>query len=160
MKQPGLSNEEIEACRTAFAMFDKDFSGSIDSGELRETLKAMGQNPSDEELFLMISQVDDNGSGTIEFSEFMQLILSQKVQQEHEDNESDTIDAFVALGGNPDKTGVIKCDKLSHVIKDFELLIDIDYLLAKADTDGSGFIDYDEFKELLAISVIDTAVEC
>ena len=117
MKQPGLTNEEIEACRTAFAMFDKDFSGSIDAGELKETLKAMGQNPSDEELFLMISQVDDNGSGTIEFAEFMQLILSQKEQQEHVDNESDTIDAFVALGGNPDKTGVIKCDKLSNVIK-------------------------------------------
>ena len=42
-------------------------------------------------------------------------------------------------------------------MQDFELLIDIDYLLAKADTDGSGFIDYDEFKELLAVSAIDTA---
>ena len=117
MKQPGLSNEEIEACRTAFAMFDKDFSGSIDIHELRRTLNAMGQHPSEEELFLMVSQVDDNGSGTIEFPEFMQLILSQKVQQEHEDNESDTIDAFVALGGNPDKSGVVKTAKLSHVIK-------------------------------------------
>eukprot|EP00976_Prorocentrum_cordatum_P082707 1184928-Prorocentrum_minimum.AAC.2 len=98
-------------------MFDKDFSGSIDIHELRRTLNAMGQHPSEEELFLMVSQVDDNGSGTIEFPEFMQLILSQKVQQEHEDNESDTIDAFVALGGNPDKSGVVKTAKLSHVIK-------------------------------------------
>eukprot|EP00976_Prorocentrum_cordatum_P060384 1175870-Prorocentrum_minimum.AAC.4 len=116
MKQPGLSNEEIEACRTAFAMFDKDFSGSIDIQELRETLKAMGQNPSEEELFLLLSQVDDNGSGTIELSEFMQLILSQKVQQEHEDNDTDTIDAFVSLGGNPDKSGVVKTAKLRHIV--------------------------------------------
>ena len=34
-----LSNEEIEACREAFARFDKDNSGAIDAWELRATLQ-------------------------------------------------------------------------------------------------------------------------
>ena len=40
-------------------------------------------------------------------------------------------------------------------LQDFELLIDIDFLLSKTDADNSGFIDYDEFKDLLNV---DTAV--
>eukprot|EP00965_Chrysotila_dentata_P255951 6212389-Pleurochrysis_carterae.AAC.2 len=80
----GLSNEEIEACQLAFAKFDKDNSGAIDMWELRSTLQcessmetavshrvrmcaaaAMGQDPTDEELFDMIAEVDADGSGEI-----------------------------------------------------------------------------------------------
>jgi calmodulin len=60
-----LTNEEIEACRDAFQKFDRDGSGAIDSFELRATLKAMGQEPTDEELFDMIAEVDGDGSGEI-----------------------------------------------------------------------------------------------
>mmetsp|Transcript_5293 Transcript_5293/g.11504 ORF Transcript_5293/g.11504 Transcript_5293/m.11504 type:complete len:80 (+) Transcript_5293:271-510(+) len=61
----GLSNEEIEACQLAFAKFDKDNSGAIDMWELRSTLQSMGQDPTDEELFDMIAEVDADGSGEI-----------------------------------------------------------------------------------------------
>lgn len=85
-----LSNEEIEACREAFAKFDKDGSGAISDWELRAMLQcapplpnlwcigqtcltpppsrrcaAMGQDPTDEELFDMIAEVDMDGSGEI-----------------------------------------------------------------------------------------------
>jgi len=60
-----LSQEEIEACRDAFMVFDKDRSGSIDVWELRLVLETMGQKPTEEELFQMVSEVDDNKSGTI-----------------------------------------------------------------------------------------------
>ena len=53
----GLLQEEIDACREAFTKFDKDGSGTIDASELKDTLNAMGQSPTDEEVFLMISQV-------------------------------------------------------------------------------------------------------
>ena len=53
----GLSADEIAACREAFAKFDKDGSGTIDTNELKATLQAMGQNPTEEELFQMIAQV-------------------------------------------------------------------------------------------------------
>ena len=59
----GLSPQEIMACREAFAKFDKDGSGSIDAAKLKAMFTSMGQTPTDEELFLMISQVDDDNSG-------------------------------------------------------------------------------------------------
>jgi calmodulin len=112
-----LTNQEIEQCRTAFQQFDRDSSGTIDSNELKETLEAMGQHPTDEEVFSMLNLIDDNGSGTCDFSEFVKVILDQKLQQLDVDGELDTIAAFVAMGGNEDKSGVITSEKLSKTIK-------------------------------------------
>eukprot|EP00002_Diphylleia_rotans_P002901 TRINITY_DN1189_c0_g1_i6.p1 TRINITY_DN1189_c0_g1~~TRINITY_DN1189_c0_g1_i6.p1 ORF type:complete len:107 (-),score=29.95 TRINITY_DN1189_c0_g1_i6:703-1023(-) len=85
-----LTQEEIDKCREAFDAFDKDNSGSIDMWELRGILQAMGQDPTEEELFQMISEVDDDGSGCIEFSEFLKVIASQKAQSVQVDDDSDT----------------------------------------------------------------------
>mmetsp|Transcript_32360 Transcript_32360/g.82491 ORF Transcript_32360/g.82491 Transcript_32360/m.82491 type:complete len:152 (-) Transcript_32360:79-534(-) len=144
-----LSNEEIEACREAFARFDKDNSGAIDAWELRATLQSMGQDPTDEELFDMIAEVDSDGSGEIDFSEFLKVISSQKTKTAGMDDESDTVDAFIALGGRSDKGGEISTEKLRAVIKDFGLTIDIDRLIRETDTDHSGYIDYQEFKQMM-----------
>ena len=74
-------------------------SGTIDANELKATLQALGQNPSEEELFLMISQVDEDNSGEIEFAEFLKCIENQKAKSENASDESETVAAFVALGG-------------------------------------------------------------
>ena len=77
----------------------------------------MGQNPTEEEIFQMISQVDDDYSGEIEFAEFLKVIENQKTTAAKANDETDTIDAFIALGGQPNKTGEISTDKLKEVIK-------------------------------------------
>lgn len=41
-------------CREAFKAFDVDRSGTIDVWELRQVLEAMGQSPTEEELFQMV----------------------------------------------------------------------------------------------------------
>ena len=50
----------------------------------------MGQNPTEEELFQMISEVDDDMSGAIDFAEFLKVIESQKERAASFDDESDT----------------------------------------------------------------------
>uniref|UniRef100_A0A7S0I9G7 EF-hand domain-containing protein n=1 Tax=Micromonas pusilla TaxID=38833 RepID=A0A7S0I9G7_MICPS len=144
-----LSQEEIDGCREAFNKFDKDGSGTIDALELKATLNAMGQNPTEEEIFQMISQVDDDNSGEIEFAEFIKVIENQKTTAAKANDETDTIDAFIALGGQPNKTGEISTDKLKEVIKDFGLTIDIEKLISETDTDRSGKVDYSEFKNMM-----------
>jgi calmodulin len=84
-----LTQEEIDGCRDAFLAFDKDRSGSIDVWELRQVLEAMGQKPTEEELFQMISEVDDNMSGAIDFGEFLKVIEKQKERASKFDDESD-----------------------------------------------------------------------
>ena len=86
-----LSQEEIDGCREAFNAFDKDRSHTIDVWELRQVLEAMGQKPTEEELFQMISEVDEDMSGSIDFAEFLKVIENQKDRAENFDDESDMI---------------------------------------------------------------------
>lgn len=67
--------------------------------------------------------------------------------------EEDTIDAFVAMGGNADKTGEVIAEKLISIIKEFQMTIDIEKLIKDVDVDNSGEIDYEEFESLLNNSV-------
>lgn len=126
----------------------------------------MGQSPTEEELFQMIAEVDSDLSGSISFSgsslrhtlspppcsvhcsrlaaEFLRVIELQKARAAKYSDESDMIDAFVACGGNPDKTGHVKREKLVRIIKhDFGLTIDIEALIDAVDTDGSGEIEFE-----------------
>ena len=45
-------------------------------------------------------QVDEDNSGEIEFAEFCKVIEHNKAASAANSDEQDTIDAFVALGGN------------------------------------------------------------
>lgn len=146
-----LTEDEIDGCREAFLAFDKDSSGTIDVWELQQVLVAMGQKPTEEELFQMVSEVDMNMSGVIDFAEFLQVLENQKERIEGLDDESDMINAFVACGGQADKQGHVKKETLIKIIKlDFGLTIDIEDLISKVDLDNSGEIEFNEFKLLLS----------
>lgn len=49
--------------------------------------------------------------------EFCKVIMKHKAASAKDADEADTIDAFVALGGNSDKTGQISTEKLRATIK-------------------------------------------
>jgi hypothetical protein len=62
-----------------------------------------------------------------------------------------SVDAYVACGGEADKSGHVKKSTLVKIIKqDFGLTIDIEELIAKIDIDQSGEIEFEEFKDLLS----------
>ena len=57
------------------------------------------------------------------------------------------------MGGQEDGDGFIDADKLIRIIKEeFEMTIDIEKLIQDIDEDGSGEIEYDEFRNLLSSS--------
>lgn len=51
-------------------------------------------------LRLCVMQVDQDSSGEIDFSEFCSVILKHRAATAKNQDEADTLDAFVALGGN------------------------------------------------------------
>ncbi|KAA0157595.1 hypothetical protein FNF29_00171 [Cafeteria roenbergensis] len=146
-----LTQEEIDACRETFMAFDTDRSQTIDVWELRQVMEAMGQSLTEEELFQLIAEVDSDLSGSIDFGEFIRVIEKQKERASKFSDESDMIDAYVACGGNEDKSGFVKKETLIKIIKDdFGLKIDIEELIRAIDEDDSGEVEYDEFKLLLS----------
>ena len=57
--------------------FDRDGGGSVDAEELGMLLLQLGQRLSDQDLRAMIAAVDLDGSGEIEFDEFLVMIKNK-----------------------------------------------------------------------------------
>jgi len=66
----------------------------------------MGQKPTEEELIKMINEVDSSGRGAIGKEDFLKVIAYHKVIQQTSDEEDIQL-AFIALGGNEDKSGSV-----------------------------------------------------
>ena len=54
-----------------------EYAGCITIEELATVIRSLDQNPTEEELQDMISEVDADGNGTIEFAEFLNLMANK-----------------------------------------------------------------------------------
>lgn len=68
-----IKNEYQEA----FQIFDKDRTGTLSDKDLLVVLRALGQDPSEEEFHEILSKVDKGNTGKISFQDFINFILSQ-----------------------------------------------------------------------------------
>ena len=73
--------EQDARMKDAFALFDKDGDGTMDTNELRTVLQSLGKNVSEDELQEMIAEVDEDGSGEIDFEEFSEMMKQQLAGQ-------------------------------------------------------------------------------
>ncbi len=97
----------------------------------------------------MIAVSDPENTGKIQFAQFKSLI-NDKRENERGSSEQDLLDAYVAMGGEPDGNGAVDAEKLIKTIKEeFEMTIDIEKLINEIDEDGSGKIEFGEFTQLL-----------
>jgi len=144
-----LEEAFIQKCREAFNTFDADGSGTIDTQEMKLLLESIGESLTEEELFRFMADVDEDGTGEIEFAEFLRAFEKQRGVNVDMEDEMDTIDAFTALGGNEDKTGFVEQKKLVSVVRDeFGMTIKIDRLVEELDKDKDGKLSYEEFAAL------------
>jgi len=62
--------------RDAFKVFDKDNDGYLTAPELRDVMMNLGDPMTVEDITEMVREADTNGDGKIEYSEFVQQIMS------------------------------------------------------------------------------------
>ncbi|XP_047003034.1 troponin C, isoallergen Bla g 6.0301 [Schistocerca americana] len=60
--------------REAFRLYDKQGNGYIPTTCLREILHELDEQLTSEELDIMIEEIDSDGSGTVDFDEFMEMM--------------------------------------------------------------------------------------
>merc|ERR1712070_237248 len=124
--------------KEAFDLFDTDGSGSIDAKELKVAMRALGFEPKKEEIQKMIQDVDDDGSGTIEFPEFMTMMSHEILK------------AFRLF--DDDETGKISFKNLKRVAKELgERMTDeeLQEMIDEADRDGDGEVNEEEFLRIM-----------
>ena len=132
-------------------MFDRDGAGHIDARKMRIVLESMGHHGvSDRDLQRMIEKADLENYGHITLGQFKRMI-SRRKHNSKVLNEEETMEAFLAMGGGEAGEGHIDTETLVQVLKkDFEMTIDIEKMVRDIDKNGSGKIDYDEFRYLLS----------
>merc|ERR1711872_1121888 len=117
--------------------------GSVDSSQVSSIMRAIGQNPSEAEIQDMVNQVDKDGTGSIDFPEFL-MMMSLKADAE---NAEDKIrEAFQVFDG--DGNGFINRSELACVMSNLGEVLkpeEIQAMIDEADMDGDGQINYEEF---------------
>jgi len=71
IQQVNLSASEIETIRAIFNMFDTEQKGEISTRELQALHKQLGEPLTDDEANAAVSELDQDGSGTVSFNKFL-----------------------------------------------------------------------------------------
>lgn len=144
-----LSEEQVAEFKECFSLFDGDGSGSVDTSELGEVMKSLGQKMTDEELEEMIRNVDADGSGTVDFAEFLGMMALQM-----HDHDSDVIlTRMFRLLARDQHSDVLRVDDLNYVLGELcekMTTAEIEGLTREA-SGGSDVMDLDQFMRVFVV---------
>jgi calmodulin len=127
----------------------QDGGGSIDARELKDLMASVGQNPTDEELEEMIRIADADGTGDIDFAEFVTLMAHRIADEKSEETLRAAFSVFDTSGD-----GFINAEEMRRIMMHMGepvTLDDVDQVIRKVDRDGDGVIDYNEFTKVTCL---------
>lgn len=146
-----LTEEQKNEFKAAFDIFVLGAEdGCISTKELGKVMRMLGQNPTPEELQEMIDEVDEDGSGTVDFEEFLVMMVRCMKDDSKGKSEEELSDLFRMFDKNAD--GYIDLDELKVMLQATGETItedDIEELMKDGDKNNDGRIDYDEFLEFM-----------
>uniref|UniRef100_A0A4W5LC83 Troponin C, slow skeletal and cardiac muscles n=1 Tax=Hucho hucho TaxID=62062 RepID=A0A4W5LC83_9TELE len=146
-----LTDEQKNEFKAAFDIFIQDAEdGCISTKELGKVMRMLGQNPTPEELQEMIDEVDEDGSGTVDFDEFLVMMVRCMKDDSKGKTEEELADLFCMFDKNAD--GYIDLQELKVMLEATGEAItedDIEELMKDGDKNNDGKIDYDEFLEFM-----------
>jgi len=148
-----LPKEQVEMLQKVFDTFDREKQGFITAEMVSAMLSMMGLKFNQSELMEVIAEIDEDGSGQIEFDEF--LILAKKFMTEDEDEDSGELEkelkeAFRLY--DKEGNGYITTKVLKTILAELDSSLsdeDLDGMIEEIDEDGSGTVDFDEFMEMM-----------
>mmetsp|Transcript_7473 Transcript_7473/g.6801 ORF Transcript_7473/g.6801 Transcript_7473/m.6801 type:complete len:168 (+) Transcript_7473:46-549(+) len=142
-----LTEEQKQEIKEAFDLFDTDGSGRIDAKELKVAMRALGFEPKKDEIKKMIAEVDKEGTGTIEYQDFLDLMT---VKMAERDPLEEIRKAFKLF--DDDDSNFISLKNLRRVAKELgETMTDdeLQEMIDEADRDGDGQISEEEFIRIM-----------
>ncbi|ELU00393.1 hypothetical protein CAPTEDRAFT_170356 [Capitella teleta] len=142
-----FTEKHEKAAMDAFKAFDKKGEGHVKVGDIEFAMKKMGHTFKSEFLEKLEDVIDTEGTGFIQFEEFC-TIVKKKMQEDEDERELKEI--FRVL--DKDKKGEVNVSELRWILKNLGDDLteeDIDDMIADVDTDGSGWVDYEEFAHLM-----------
>lgn len=143
-----LSVSQLLEIHQAFNRFDRDDSGEVDAKELKQVMKTLGMDATNEQIKEMIKSVDVDQSGMIEFEEFANMMARRFLIQ---DGQIELDQAFKLF--DSDGSGYVSIEEMRTLLMAVggeEALTEREMtaLIKVADPNGDGRITYAEFRDM------------
>lgn len=140
--------DHMTALREAFAEFDKNSDGYITKNELAGVMANFGHEIiTQEELDEVMKLVDTDGNGVVDFKEFLELMDSNTLIQDADDEVKSLFTLF-----DIDHDGYITEKEIGNVMKNLGEKVrkkDIRKMVKEADKNKDGKISFSEFQTMV-----------
>ncbi|CAK1587814.1 unnamed protein product [Parnassius mnemosyne] len=146
-----LTKNQEKDLREAFNLLDHTGEGKIKADDFRVVIKALGYEPTKEELQQMISGVDKSQTGKLSFENFETAIMRKIMSQ---DSDGDIMKSFRLF--DADDSGFISFDNVKRVSEILGTHLtdeEIEEMIDDADKDYDGLISVQEFMKMIKTSV-------
>ncbi|KAK7360739.1 hypothetical protein VNO77_02748 [Canavalia gladiata] len=147
-----LEGDQMKQLNDIFKRFDMDSDGSLTHLELAALLRSLGIKPSGDEIHALLSNMDHNGNGYIEFDELVNAIMPD-MNESVLINQEQLLEVFQSF--DRDGNGYITASELAGTMAKMGQPLtysELTSMMAQADTNGDGVITFNEFTTLMAKS--------
>eukprot|EP00811_Abedinium_folium_P028718 NODE_4469_length_1887_cov_20.710227.p1 GENE.NODE_4469_length_1887_cov_20.710227~~NODE_4469_length_1887_cov_20.710227.p1 ORF type:complete len:510 (-),score=122.71 NODE_4469_length_1887_cov_20.710227:306-1835(-) len=142
-----LGESQIKALRDTFMQLDGNGDGLLTVVEMREGLAKSGLKEIPPDLERIMKEVDSDGSGVIDYTEFLAATLDKKTYLD----ENVCWQAFRVFDRNGD--GKISAEEMRQVLGDGSVqavaVREMAEIMQEIDTNGDGEIDFQEFMQMM-----------
>lgn len=156
-----LTEEMIAEFKECFTLFDKSGDGSVSVDEVGEVMKQLGADLSRERLERLVTEVDKDGSGELEFPEFIQLMARQ---MRDGTDEKEMKEMFLMLSNGEKLVPVVAVRSMlyklvvqnpdaDHKVSAMELQEMMEDALGIQSPDDDEVMTYSQFKRMMDYSV-------
>lgn len=142
-----LSDEQIEELREAFGLFDSDNKGALDARELKAAIRAMGFDVKKEQVRKMMQDIGREPTQLISQDDFFEIMRDKM----HEKGSKEEVLKIFQLF-DEDNLGKITLKNLKKIaieIGDAASEEELRGMIAEADRDGDGALNFDEFYRVM-----------
>ena len=147
--RPGLTEDEVEEIKEAFDLFDTDGSGTIDPKELKAAMQSLGFEAKNQTIFQMISDLDKNRTGAIDFEEFLDMMTARMSDKDTREDISKVFRLF-----DDDGTGLITIKNLRRVARELGETMteeELQEMIDRADANGDGGVSPEDFFNIMTM---------
>jgi len=142
-----ITQKQYDDAQQTFNLFDKRGDGMVKSGDIGKVFTSLALKMDQEKLKDWLDEVDEEATGNINWEQF-KMVYETKLKEDEDERELK--EAFRVL--DKDHKGVIPVTDLRWILQSLGDDLspeEIENMIEETDTDGSGTVDYEEFRNLM-----------